>query len=93
MGGADDGERRAPDEGVADEIQEAAIGLDGNHIERDEDTGIDGGTDDVFVVSVEDSQIVFRAVLGGGGDNLKPLCDKPAIDLGLGDGDEVEAGL
>lgn len=93
MGGSDDGDCLASGEGVADEVEKSAIGLDGDDVERDEGLVIDGGSDDVFVVGVEDSQIIVRPIIGGGGDNLKSLRGKPVIDLGLGDGDEFEAGL
>lgn len=93
MGGSDHGDGLASGEGVADEVEKSTIRLNGDDIEGDEDSGIDRGTDDVFVMRVEDAEVVLAPIVGGGGDNLKALRDKPVVDPGLADGDQLEARL
>lgn len=93
VGRADDGEGCAAGEGIADEVEEPAIGLDWNDIEGNEDRGVYGGTDDIFIVSVENAQVILLAVVGGGGDDLEALSEKPSVDFRLGNGDQIEPRL
>lgn len=93
VGGADDGERFLSFKSFAYEVEEAALWLDGNDVERNEDSGCDEGADHVLVVGIKNSEIVLPTVIGGGGDDLKPLREKPIINLGLGHGDQLETRL
>jgi len=93
VGGANDGEGFSQSEGVANKIQKPAIGLDGNDVKGNEDCGINGRTNHILIVGVEDAEVVLLAVVGGGGDDLETLRDKPSVDLGLSDGDQVESRL
>lgn len=93
MGGPDDTKVLACGDGLFNEVEEASVGLDRDDIEGDEGAGIERRADDVFVVGVENAEIVFRTVVGGGGDGSETQGGEPVIDLGLGDGDDLETRL
>lgn len=73
-----------------DEVEETTGGVAGDDIEGNEHFT---GTDEVFVVGIEDAEVVLRAVVGGSGDFGETEGCKPEVDFRRSDGDDVEAGL
>lgn len=93
VSGSDNLERSACLESGMNEVEESAIGLNGNDVEGDEDAWIDGGTDDVFVMGIKYAEVVLAPVVGGGGHDLESKRNEPVIGLLLGHGDEFESWL
>lgn len=61
-----------------------------NHVERDK---IFPGADEVFVVGIENTQVVLGSVVGAIGDFLETQGGEPAIDFRHANRDDLEAGL
>ena len=89
--GTNGAERVACRDGFLDEGEKASRWVAGNDIEGHQH--VLGGADEVFVVGIEDAEIVFRAVVGCGGDFHKPERGEPRIDLLSIYRHNVEAGL
>lgn len=77
-------------EGFRDEVEESAVGVAGDDIEGDEQIA---GADEVFIVGIEDAEVVLRAVVGGRSDLGETEGGEPGVDFPGGDGNDVEAGL
>ena len=67
-------------DGVGDELEKPTSRAAGNHIEGDE--GI-LESEEVFIMGIEDGEVVLGAVIAARGDFLKTLGCKPCIDLHL----------
>jgi len=77
-------------QGVFDKGEKSSRRMTGNDVERNH--GI-ADANEVFVVCVEDAEIVLDSVVGGGSDFLKSERCEPFVDLLLSDGEDVETRL